>query len=99
MLLLLLLLLPLIGIFSIFGWSDLFDSINAELLAVVPFDSFGANLALSVPSLKSENSPNTPHNNAAPIIPVKVYPDAAACKEQILKENKGKSGVYLIFFC
>jgi hypothetical protein len=65
MLLLLLLLLPLIGIFSIFG-SDLFDSINAELLAVVP---------------------------------VVVYSDAKASNDQIIKENKGKAGVYLIFFC
>jgi hypothetical protein len=28
-----------------------------------------------------------------------VYPDAAAAKDQILKDNKGKAGVYLIFFC
>jgi hypothetical protein len=40
-----------------------------------------------------ENSPNTP-NNKNPITPVKIYEDAEAFKDQILKENKGKSGVY-----
>jgi hypothetical protein len=45
-----------------------------------------------------KNSSNISNNNS-PITPVAVYLDAAACKEQILKENKGKSGVYLIFFC
>jgi hypothetical protein len=65
MLLLLLLLLPLIGIFSIFG-SELFSQ-DVIILSVV--------------------------------VPVAVYPDAAAAKEQILKDNKGKAGVYLIFFC
>jgi predicted neutral ceramidase superfamily lipid hydrolase len=35
----------------------------------------------------------------SPITPVVVYPNAEASKSQIIKENKGKSGVYLIFFC
>jgi hypothetical protein len=37
--------------------------------------------------------------NNSPITPVAVYPDAAAFKSKILKDNKGKSGIYLIFFC
>jgi hypothetical protein len=41
----------------------------------------------------SPNSSNTP-NNKNPITPVAVYLDAAASKSQILKDNKGKSGVY-----
>ena len=47
---------------------------------------------------KTPNSSNTPNNNS-PITPAAVYPDAWASKDQILKDNKGKSGVYLIFFC
>lgn len=39
------------------------------------------------------NSSNA-NNNNSPIIPVKVSEDAAASKDQILTDNKGKSGVY-----
>jgi hypothetical protein len=38
-------------------------------------------------------------NTNSPITPAVVYPDAFASKSQILKDNKGKAGVYLIFFC
>ena len=40
------------------------------------------------------NNFNNPHNNAAPITPVKVYPNAELSRKQIITENKGKSGVY-----
>jgi hypothetical protein len=33
------------------------------------------------------------------ITPAAFYPNAEASKSQIIKDNKGKSGVYLIFFC
>jgi group I intron endonuclease len=43
----------------------------------------------------SENS-NTPNN--LPNVPARIYEDAAALKDQIISDNKGKAGVYLIFF-
>jgi hypothetical protein len=46
----------------------------------------------------NNNSPITPKNNS-PIVPVAFYPDAAVLKSKIIKDNKGKAGVYLIFFC
>jgi ACR3 family arsenite efflux pump ArsB len=60
LLLLLLLLLPLIGIFLNLG-PELFHSIDSVLLVVVP---------------------------------LVVYSDAKASKDQIIKDNRGKSGVY-----
>lgn len=39
------------------------------------------------------NSSNTPNKNST-ITPVKVSEDANAFKDQILKENQGKAGVY-----
>jgi hypothetical protein len=44
-------------------------------------------------------NPSCPLFKNSPIVPQKVYEDAAAYKEQIIKDNRGKSGVYLIFFC
>ena len=40
------------------------------------------------------NSSSTNNNigSVTPVSPVAVYPNA--CKSQILKDNKGKSGVY-----
>ena len=39
-------------------------------------------------------------NTNYPLTPAEaVYSDAAASKDQIIKDNRGKSGVYLIFFC
>ena len=44
-------------------------------------------------------NPSCPLFNISPVTPVVVYPNAEASKSQIIKDNKGKSGVYLIFFC
>jgi hypothetical protein len=56
--------------------------------------------ALAVPTLSSDatNSSNT-LNKILPVAPERFYEDAAASKDQIIKDNRGKAGVYLIFFC
>jgi hypothetical protein len=44
-------------------------------------------------------NPSCPLFKNSPIISTAVYSNAELQKSQILKENKGKAGVYLIFFC
>jgi hypothetical protein len=56
-------------------------------------DSLCLEKAVALLSPDITNSSNTPNQNS-PVTPERIYEDAAACKEQILKENKGKSGVY-----
>jgi group I intron endonuclease len=43
--------------------------------------------------MSPNNSFNTSNNNSL-ITPVAVYPDAFAFKEQIIRANKGKAGIY-----
>jgi hypothetical protein len=43
--------------------------------------------------LKMKNSSNAPNNNT-PITPAAFYPNAKDQKSKILRDNKGKAGIY-----